>query len=207
MRESEPKGRRVTLRKNTAERRAGSFRDKLDWPWLCRVVAARGVAPAEVEDVAQDALLAAARVEARRPICRAGQCPREARRALLSRLVRCFAAKLLGERGFPLVAGHACVEATAHDAPNVEELLVKLEDEGRRKRLLEAALAQLAAEDALAHALLVAHELDGHRVAAIAKRLAIPDGTAHTRLRRARRHLGALLRTATLSRTPLHSRS
>jgi hypothetical protein len=65
----------------------GSFRERLDWRWLCRVLRAFGVAPLDVEDVAQEVLLAAGRIEPGWQV-RPGQTLREARRQLLRMVAR-----------------------------------------------------------------------------------------------------------------------
>jgi RNA polymerase sigma factor (sigma-70 family) len=183
------------LRKRLDESAVGSFRQKLDWHWLCGCIRMRGVWGAEAEDLAQEALLVAARIQARpRPAPRPGQTEQQARRALLRRIVRDLVWSYFRRRDQRRTDPCEDIERFAGDTPRSDELLIAQEEEReqqRRSELLEAGLAHLSRKAPKAHAVLEAHELGGESVVAIAARLAIPLGTAHTRLRKGRAKLSA----------------
>lgn len=176
------------LRKKGGPGGVGSFRAKLDWHWLCACVVARGVELADVEDVAQDALVVAARLEpgmSPRP----GQTPRQARRALLRGILRYEVLRYFYDRRKSGAEPREDIERIATTDPiTVEEIVEKA-----RREALEAALADLEKAEPDWHAMLQAHDLEEESVMRIAARMRIPVGTAATWLRQARLELRALL--------------
>lgn len=172
--------------------RAVSYRQRFDWQWICRRVRARGIAAQDVEDVAQEVVIAMNDAEGRMVVAE-GQSRDEVRRALLRTIVR------------RKVAGHVevCVRRQrvedgaapeAHDvadaAPNAEELALVRAD----MLPMRAALAELEKTAGAQHAVFVAYELEELSMAEVAAKLGIRENTAWTRLRLARQVLQETLR-------------
>lgn len=178
--------------------RAVSFRQRFDWQWICRRIRARGIAAQDVEDVAQEVVIAMNEAEGRMVVAE-GQPRDEVRRALLRTIVR------------RKVAGHVevCVrrqrvEAGAapemHDvadaAPNAEELALARAD----AMWVRAALAELEKTARNQHAVFVAYEVEELPMGEVAAKLGIRENTAWTRLRLARQALHETLRRWTAQR-------
>lgn len=173
-------------RKKPKDRRAGSFRDKLDWRWLCRCVAARGVEARDVDDVAQEILVRAARAGAPPPSV-VGQTPLQHRRGLLRRITRCAVSDYFQQRTARSTVPRDEIGDLAGPAPNGEEAL----EEKQRREVLGAALADLARSAPRAHALVEAHDLHERPMGEVTARLSIPQGTAWQELSRGRSALRA----------------
>lgn len=167
----------------------GSFREKLDWRWLCASVRARGVAQRDVEDVAQDVLLRASRAAAPPPL-KPGQTQRQQRRALLRRIVRLEVWTHLRRERSRRTTPCGTLTNRVLVEPMVEEALEK----HTWWMVLDEALDVLKAKWPEVHAVVQAHDLDEEPLSSLAARLGIPMGTAWHRLRRGHEELLAFAR-------------
>jgi DNA-directed RNA polymerase specialized sigma24 family protein len=186
------------LRGRLGESPVGSFREKLDWRWLCACVRWCGVRGAEAEEIAQEALVVAARVQTHpRPPLHPGQTEQQARRALLRRILRHLVWGHFRRRDRQRTEPCEDMARFSGDAPCGDERMIVQEDEReqqRRNEVVKDALAHLARTEPNAHAVLEAYELRGEPVVDIAARLSIPLGTAHARLRKGRSELVAFVK-------------
>lgn len=166
----------------------GSFRQTLDWWWLCGAIRARGVARRDVEDVAQDVLVRASRAAA--PPLKPGQTRMQQRRALLRQLVRLEVWTYLRRERARRTRPCGTMVKRAVAEPVVEEALEKR----AWWMVLDEGLEALKAKWPEAHAVVEAHDLDEEPLSSLAARLGIPLGTAWDRLRRGHEELVAFAR-------------
>jgi DNA-directed RNA polymerase specialized sigma24 family protein len=170
---------------------AGSFRERLDWRWLCGLVRARGVPEIDVEDIAQEVLVSASSFEPGwQP--RHDQTPRQARRQLLRRVVGWQVNEYLRQRR-RRCALHARYERTSTEPrhePSVEQRWI----ERSRTTALHAALERLAALGKCYAAAVTLHVREELTAADVAAALQLPRHTAVWRLRTGLSALRAMLR-------------
>ncbi len=181
------------LQKKPKERLAGSFRDKLDWRWLCGWIGYRGVASGDVEDIAQEVLLVVARVTASPPPpLKPGQTRQQQRRALLKRIARFRVWSYFRDRRRRATEPREDIETIAVTPAIAEDAL----DEKARREMLDEGLAHLAEKAPELHAMVQAHDLEERPMPAILAELSVPMrlGTAWSCLTRGRRELRAFSR-------------
>lgn len=164
--------------------RVAPFRMRFDWAWIRARVAAHGIPPGDIDDVAQEVVISMSEAEPRLVIP-PGRRPAEVRRAVLRTIVRRRVANYWQARAGRPTELHADDELAFGTFPSAEEEAVAL---GRLLEL-EDALAELEHTRPDAHAVLVAYELDGEAMGRLAGRLGIPENTAWTRLREGRLRL------------------
>lgn len=167
----------------------GSFRDRLDWAWICRCFAARGVEPRHVEDMAQEALIRWTKAEERLEV-RPGWTRQEARRAVLRTIIRRMAARYFDDHHERNTELRDDLEGEVAPAPPPEDVL----EESTRQRLLDEALAHLRQSAPKCHEMVMACDLGDTSVAQIARSLHMSTGTVASRLRRGRKALWAFAR-------------
>jgi DNA-directed RNA polymerase specialized sigma24 family protein len=178
------------LRKKPRERRAGGFRDQLDRRWLCHVIARCGIPAADVEDLAQDVLLAAHRRSHSPPPLRPGQNAAQQRRAFLMRLARFRASRYHKELARAAVQLGDEIDKLEGNLPDGEQAL----EEKRRRSLATAAMTHLERTAPLAHTMVRAHDLEETPMHGMAAKMSVPLGTAWNRLRQGRLELRAFAR-------------
>jgi RNA polymerase sigma factor (sigma-70 family) len=195
-------GKTVTARKSAAAQAKataggpaatglGCYRERLDWRWLCRLVRALGVAPLDVEDVAQEVLLAAARIEPgwqQRP----DQTPRQARRQLLRMVARWEVTQHVGHRARRRASRQRFerAEVAPSYAPSAEERLV----ERSRAAELHTAIDRLSQRGKRYATALRLHVRDEQSATEIAAALGISVNTAKSRLLKGTRAVTKTLR-------------
>ena len=194
------------LQKKPKERLLGSFRDKLDWRWLCGWIGYRGVAPSDVEDIAQEVLLVVARVTASPPPpLKPGQTRQQQRRGLLKRIV-CFRVwSYFRDRRRRATEPREDIEALAVTPPIDEAAL----DEKARREMLDEGLAHLAEKAPELHAMVQAHDLEERPMPVVLATLSLsmPLGTAWSCLTRGRQALRAFSRRHRAKQQLHHRRS
>lgn len=186
---SRPSGRQTPSEPRSTEplRRSPSvpsFRKRFDWAWIRARVAARGIPSADIDDVAQEVVIAMSEAEPRL-VVPPGKTEIEVRRAILWTIIRRRVAKFWIERaGQPVEVGPES-EPSHVTAPSPEEQALTL----GRALLLDDALAELEHKRPDAYAVLVAYELQGESMGTVAARLGIAESTGWTRLRAGRQAL------------------
>ena len=185
--ETEQKAAREALGESAC---LGSFRERLDWGWLCARVRGAGVPESDVDDVAQGVVIAMSRAENKLAI-RPEPTESDARRAALRVVLRDHLADYWRDRARSrhMKRWLAWSAGTADTtAPSPEELSWGKE---RRTRLHAALEAMRPMADVYQVALLNGlHERPMREVVAI---LGISEGTGFSRLLRAKRILRDLL--------------
>ncbi len=201
--------RPAKLQKKPKERLLGSFRDRLDWRWLCHWIGYRGVPSCDVEDIAQEALLVVVRVTASPPPpLKPGQTRQQQRRGLLKRIV-CFRVWRLLPRSAKrrrATEPREDIEALAVPPPVDEAAL----DEKARREMLDEGLAHLAERPPKLHAMVQVHDLEERgpcRPSSRSSPVSMPLGTAWSCLTRGRRELRAFSRRHQAKRHVRHRRS
>jgi DNA-directed RNA polymerase specialized sigma24 family protein len=195
MNELKQKRQRVTLRKKAAAEarektagasRLGSYREKLDWEWVCARVRGRGVPESDVEDVAQVVVIAMSRAEKKLEL-RPGQVERNVRRAVLRKIIGYRVANYRRDRARfhrmrLKLAWSADTEATT--APSPEVLVVQKE----RHTSLHAALDRMT-HMVGAYQVVMLNGLDEMPMRDVVVLLGIPEGTGFGRMLRAKQVL------------------
>lgn len=194
------------LQKKPKERPLGSFRDRLDWKWLCGWIGYRGVASCDVEDIAQEALLVVLRVAASpSPPLKPGQTRQQQRRAFLKRIV-CFRVwSYFRDRRRRATEPREDIDTLAVTAPVAEDAL----DEKARHEMLDAGLAHLEEKAPDLHAMVKAHDLEERPMPVVLATLSVPMplGTAWSCLTRGRQALRAFSRRYQAKRHVRHRRA
>lgn len=199
MSESQAKGKRVTLRKKAAaeerakragDNRVGSYRERLDWMWICARVRGAGVPESDVDDVAQVVAIAMSRAE-KNLLVRPGQTERDARRATMRKIIRFRVADYRRDRArfYRMRLKLAWSKDTEESsAPDAEELALRKE----RCTALRAALKKIE-HMAGAYEVVILNGLEEMPMREVVAALGIPDGTARNRMLRAKQVLRATL--------------
>jgi glucose/mannose transport system substrate-binding protein len=139
---------------------------------VTRYVGRLGVPAGDVDDVAQEAFLVAS--------TKIGTVPTECERAFLFGIVAYVAQNARRAKARRHRVYEQFHEVETPPAPSQEDLM----DELRSRNLVDTVLRELSPE---LRAILVLCEVEGLAVPDIARRLAVPTGTAASRLRRARK--------------------
>jgi RNA polymerase sigma-70 factor, ECF subfamily len=149
---------------------------------ISRLLRRLGVTPARLDDAAQEVFWVAARRLADIDASRAGS-------FLYGVALRVASGEARRERTAPPLADLDQLARLADEGPSPEERL----DQRRARELLDWVLDRLPLE---LRAVFVLHELEGLEVREIAALQDIPQGTASSRLRRAREEFSAIARRA-----------
>jgi len=149
---------------------------------IWRLLRRLGVTPARLDDAAQEVFCVAARRLADIDARRAGS-------FLYGVALRVASGEARRARTAPPLADLDQLERLADEGPSPEERL----DQSQARELLDWVLDRLPLE---LRAVFVLHELEGLEVREIAALQDIPQGTARSRLRRAREEFSAIARRA-----------
>jgi RNA polymerase sigma factor (sigma-70 family) len=202
MSDTKPENQRVTLRKKAADEgratkpagapRVTSFRERLDWKWICARIRGAGVPESDVDDVAQLVVIAMSRAEKNLEL-RPGQSERDGRRALLRTIIRCLVVDDRRDRAC-LHRVHLdlawSADTDAATAPSPEALTLQKE----QHTSLHAALDRMTHMAGVYHVLIL-HGLDEMPMSYVAALLGIPYVTARHWMKRAKQLLCDALTT------------
>ena len=184
-------GPRVTVRKKAGRATkmhggtgVGSFREKLDWAWLCARVRGAGVPESDVDDVAQVVLIAMSRAEKKLAV-REGQTVREARRAMMRKIIRFRVADYKRDKArFYRMRLKLAWSDSRTVEPSVETRVLEKE----RHTQLHAALEALK-QMARCYEVVILNGLEEMPMREVVATLGIPDGTARDRMLRGKQAL------------------
>ena len=169
--------------------RVASFRRRFDWAWIRARVAARGIPPGDIDDVAQEVVIAMSEAEPRLVIP-TGKRAADVRRSVLHTIVRRRVAQYWKNRADEPTEVQARSE--------VEQGIVRSAEEEALVHgpsvALHEALRELAQTNSDAHAVVVAYELEGEAMSVLAARLKIAENTCWNRLRAGRLGLRDIFR-------------
>jgi glucose/mannose transport system substrate-binding protein len=154
---------------------------------ITRYLARLGIPSAEVDDVAQEVFLVAA--------SKLGGVPAGSERAFLYGV----ASRVAHNARRANVRRHRAYERYWHVAPEPVPTQEELSDHLRARMMLDSVLRGMPAD---LRGVFVLHEMEGLAVPEIAQRLALPAGTAASRLRRAREAFTERLTRASSPRRP-----
>lgn len=189
--------KRVTLRKKAAAEakatlattpRLGSYRERLDWIWICARIRGSGVPGSDVDEVAQIVVIAMSQREQRKKlVVLPGQTERDARRTVLRAIIRHKVAnyRRAKARFYRLRLKLAWSRDTEEiTSPSAEELSLRKE----RGTQLHAALERMK-QMAGVYQVVILNGLEEMPMPEVMATLDIPKGTAHSRMRRGKQVL------------------